>query len=164
MATTQLTMPLINGLRHGFSSAEINVAGIIIVGIKSINYSRKRTRTMVRGNHPDPIAQTRGENEYSADIEVYLAEYNLLQQTLMGLASGTNGAGYGDVPFTIRVTYGENGFDTITDEIIGCNLDSAEAALAQGPDALTRKVDLQPLKVRFAQTDDLAVPLVGQTQ
>lgn len=154
----QIALPLINGLRHSFASVEIKVANILFVGVKSVDYSRKRTRTQVRGNHPDPIGQTRGENEYDASIEIYLAEFNQLQAALQALGGGK---GYGDVVFDVICTYGENGFDTITDTIRGCNMDSTEASLSQGADALTRKIDLMPLKVFFNGLDDLGAPLVG---
>lgn len=154
--TTPIAYPLLNGVRHGFASIELKMAGQIFIGFKSLNYLRTRGRAMVKGNHPDPIAKTRGENEYSADVEIYLAEWNLFQALLQA-----QGAGYGDQFFSVLATYGENGFDTITDEIIGCTMDSTESSNSQGPDALVRKVDLKPLKIKFNGLDDLAVPLVG---
>lgn len=153
MAASQISTPLINGQRHSFASIELKIGSLIFVGFKSVNYSRTRSRTLVRGNSPDPLGKTRGDNEYSADCELYLAEWNLLMQTL--------GKGYGDVSFSVNVTYSENGFDTITDNLIGCTIDSTEASQGQGSDALTRKINLSPLKILFGQTEDLAVPLVG---
>ena len=151
--TAPLAYPLIGGVRHGFSSIELKMAGQIFVGFKSINYSRTRSRGQVRGNSPDPIAHTRGENEYKGDCEIYVAEWNQFQKLL--------GDGYGDVPFTVLVTYGENGFDTIVDELIGCHMDSTDASNGQGSDALVRKIDLNPLKIKFDGKDDLEFPLVA---
>lgn len=145
--------PLVNGVRHSFASIELKLDVQIFIGFKSINYSRTRNRALVRGNHPDPIAKTRGENEYSGDVELYLAEWNLFQSQL--------GAGYGDKFFQVLVTYTENGFDTIQDVINGCTIDSLEASQGQGPDPLVRKFDLKPLKILFNGIDDLAVPLIG---
>lgn len=150
---TPLAYPFVNGVRHGFSSIELKLNGQIFVGFKSINYSRTRSRGEVRGNHPDPIAHTRGENEYKGDCELYLAEWNLFQQQL--------GDGYGDVAFTVLVTHGENGFDTIVDELIGCHMDSTDASNGQGSDPLVRKIELNPLKVKFGGKDDLEFPLVA---
>lgn len=154
--TDNLEFPYINGVRHSFASIEFKfqVAGQKVqVFLKSINYTRTRGRGLVRGNHPDPIAKTRGENEYSADIELYRAEWHLLKETL--------GEGYGDVSFLALVTYGENGFETVTDEIIGCTLDSTEASNTQGSDPTVLKFNLAPLKIKFGGTDDLAVPLTA---
>jgi len=151
--TTPISYPLINGVRHSFASIELKCNGQIFIGFKSINYSRTRNRGLVRGNHPDPLGKTRGENEYSADAEFYLAEWNLFQAQL--------GDGYGDVFFQVLSTYSENGFDTIQDVINGCTVDSLEASQSQGPDPLVRKMDLKPLKVLFNGVDDLLTPLVG---
>lgn len=159
MATTPIQFPLINGVRHSFSSIELKFSSttpalvVVTVGVKSINYSRTRNRTMVRGNHPDPLAKTRGENEYKGDIEVYIAEFH---QLMTGL-----GAGYGDVPFQVFVTYTENGFDTIADVLNGCTIDTTDASNSQGTDPTARKFELNPIKILFNGVDDLKVPLVS---
>jgi hypothetical protein len=145
--------PLINGVRHDFSSVEAKLAGLVFIGVKSIDYSRTRERGMVQGNHPDPMGKTRGKNTYKATVEVYIAEWNAFQKQL--------GPGYGDVFFPFLVTYVENGFDTICDEIQGCTMDSTEASMSTGTDPLTRKFELNPLKILFDGIDDLTTPLVG---
>jgi hypothetical protein len=151
--TQAIQYPLVNGVRHSFTSIELKINGDIYVGFKSINYSRNRGRTMVKGNSPDPLGKTRGENEYKADCELYLAEWNALQAKL--------GAGYGDVFFDITVTYNENGFDVITDTIKGCTLDTTDASNGQGSDPTVRKFELNPIKILFNGLDDMAVPLTG---
>jgi len=155
----ELAFPLINGRRHGFASISLKWqlpnGKTIPMYIKSINYSRTRTRGMLRMNHPDPIAKTLGENEYSADVEIPLAELMLL--------IGELGPGYGDIAFTTLVTYGEDGFTTVTDEILNCTIDSTEVSQSQGPDPLMRKLNLNPTKVLFNGVDDLAVPLAPPT-
>lgn len=154
MATApNLTYPLIQGVRHSLNSLEFKANGRIYIGFKSLNFTRKRNRALVRGNSPDPLAKTRGENEYTADCEMYLAEFNLMQSDL--------GPGYGDVSFTVFATWTENGFDTITDILLGCNLDSTESNNAQGPDPTVRKFDLSPIKILYNGIDDLTTPLVS---
>lgn len=150
---TPIQYPLVNGVRHSFASIELKLNSQIFVGFKSINYTRTRNRSLVRGNSPDPLGKTMGENEYSADCELYVAEWNLFQELL--------GPGYGDVFFQVLVTYSANGFDTIQDVINGCTMDSTEASNSQGPDPTIRKFDLKPLKILFNGIDDLATPLVG---
>lgn len=143
--------PLVQGVRHGFSNIELKMKDQLFVGFKSINYSRTRTRGLVRGNHPDPIGWTQGDNEYKASCEIYLAEWNLFQQLL--------GPGYGDVAFSVLVTYGATGFDTITDELIGCHMDTSDVSNSQGTDALSRSIELNPLKIIFGGLDDVTIPL-----
>jgi hypothetical protein len=163
--TTPIAYPLINGVRHSWASVELKVGGQIIYGVKSINYSRKRTRVMARGFSPDPLGKTRGVNEYTADIELYLAEFNYLQAVLQALAAtqqgAANGNGYGDVFFQVTSMYSENGFDQITDTINGCTMDSTEVGQTQSADPLVRKFELNPLKILFNGQDDLAVPLTA---
>jgi hypothetical protein len=157
--TDTLEFPLINGLRHAFSSMkfvfvntgeEIDIPDIKLF-LKSIDYERTRDRGEVRANHPDPIAKTLGENSYSASMELYRAEFNLFLSTY--------GAGYGDAPFSLLVTWGLNGFETVTDTLQGCHFDSSGSGGSQGPDPSVVKIDLNPLKILFCGLDDLAVPL-----
>ena len=153
----QLVYPLIRGFRHGFASItlkfQLDGGKTVEMFCKSINYGRTRTRGLVRGNHPDPIAKTRGENEYKASVEIMLAEYRLLIAEI--------GEGYGDKIFDTLVTYGETGFETVTDIIEGCTIDDDDASNSQGSDPLVRKLDLAPLKILMAGVDDLEIPMIS---
>lgn len=147
--------PYTDGARHSFASIEarFNTAqGPKVFFLHAVNYSRTRTRTMVRGNHPDPLGKTRGSNDYKCSVEMFLLEYEALRAAL-------GGAGYGDQTFSIVVTYSENGLDTITDQILGCTLDGADASNAQGDDATMRKFDVNPIKILFGGQDDCAVTI-----
>jgi hypothetical protein len=150
-----LVFPLINGYRHGFTSItlkfQLDGGKKVQLFCKSINYGRTRARGLLQVNTIDPVAKTRGVNSYKASVEMALAEYRLLISEL--------GPGYGDKLFTTLVTYGENGFDTVTDELTGCTIDDDDASNAQGPDPLMRKLDLAPLKIKMAGIDDLEFPL-----
>ena len=153
--TTPIQYPLLNGRRHSFCSVELKLNNVIFKGFKKIDYKRTRERTDVYGNHPDPLGKTHGTNKYEASCELYLAEWNLFQATL--------GAGYGDVPFQIDVTYTENGFDMIHDTLMGCTLDSSEATNAQGNEGTSRPIELHPVKILFNGLDDVDQPLSGVT-
>lgn len=160
--TDVLQFPLINGLRHSFSSMKFVFSSTdeyevpdIKIFLKSIDYERTRDRGEVRANHPDPIAKTLGENSYSASMEIYRAEWNLILSTY--------GEGYGDRTFSVLVTWGLNGFETVTDELIGCHFDSSGSGGAQGSDPSVVKIDLAPLKIKFAGYDDLVTPLAPPT-
>ena len=150
--------PLINGVRHGFSSIEAKIAGQIFIGFKSISYERTRSRSEARGAHADPIGKSRGTNAYKCSIEMYLAEAKLLQDLLQSQAPA--GGNYGDVFFPISVTYNETWFDTIFDSILGCTLDSTKGGGSDGADPLMRSFELNPLKILFNGQDDTR-PLVG---
>ncbi len=153
--TTPIPYPIINGFRASGNSIELVIAGIKgLRGFKVLDYNRTRSRGMVEGNHPDPLGKTRGKNAYKASCELYLAEWNLLLATL--------GPGYGDLPFTVISQFSENGFDTITDTLLGCTLDSSTGGGdSTSTDGLLRKFDLNPLKILYNGQDDCEVPLVG---
>lgn len=153
--------PLVNGVRHSFASIELKVGTDIYNGFRAIDYNRVRTRAKPRGNHPDPYGKTIGENDYTATIEFYLAEFYRLINSL--------GNGYGDIPVEVSVTYavpaigGSPAFVTHQDIIKGGTIDSSEASQQTGPDALTRKIDLNPTKILYDGLEDLLVPLSGAT-
>jgi hypothetical protein len=155
--TSPILYPLTNGARHSFVSIELKLFGLIYIGFKSINYARKRNRTMVYGNHPDPIGKTRGTNDYSCDAEVYLAEWNQFQAQAQAAKGGD--VGYGDQLGTILVTYNANGFDVIQDTILGCSIDTTDVSQSQGNDPLVRKIDFAPLKILYNGIDDVETPL-----
>jgi hypothetical protein len=160
--------PLINGTRHDFSSIELKLGRAIFVGFRSINYKRTRSRTKVRGNHPDPIAKTQGSNEYTCDFEVYLAEWKALKDEIktlaaqQGIPSGSiPGSGYGDALFQIVVTYGSPLFDVQTDTIYGATLDEVDASQSRSDDPLIRKVNCDPLKIIYDDDDDVGSTLTA---
>jgi hypothetical protein len=151
--TTPLQYPLINGLRHDWSSIELLANDQLFTGIKAIDYDNAREVGIVRGFSPDMLAQTRGTNTPSCSFELYLAEFNLFLSQL--------GQGWGDQFFTIQVSYAEEGLDQITDVIIGARLISVAANMSQGSDPLTRKCKIQPTKIKFQGFDDLLTPLAA---
>ena len=147
--------PMVNGARVSFVSIETKLNGQVFMGITKIDYKRTRERAFIEGTNADPLGKTRGTNKYEASCEMHLAEFNQFCISTLG------GAGYGDVFFPVDVTYSENGFDMIHDQIIGCTVDSTEASNAKGAEGTVRNMDLKPLKVLFNGVDDNAVPLRG---
>jgi hypothetical protein len=143
-----LPFPLINGKFYQHSSVELRFGASTYQGVKAINYKRTRTREKVKANSIDPIGKTPGENDYDADVELYLPHFNLWVLS--------TGIGYGDVDMLAIVSYTANGLPTITDTILGCTIDTTECASAAGPAALTRKVSLSPTKILFNGVDDVA--------
>jgi hypothetical protein len=153
---TPLQFPMISGLRHDWSSVELKANSQIFMGVKSLDYEWTREVAMVRGFSPDPLGQTRGTNTFGCSIEVYLAEWNLFLSQL--------GTGFGDVFFSIQASFAENGFDQITDQILGTRLIGIAASMSQGSDPLTRKMKFQPTKIKYQGFDDLATPLAAPPQ
>ena len=157
----QAQYPLINGTGFDFSSIELKLAGQLFSGFKSVKYKRIRTRAEGRGNSPDPLFKTQGENKYSASCELFLADWNYFQQNVLAtLAANTgvanSGSGYGDVLFTVTVQYYNYGQDPVTVEIFGCSIDTEDASHSRSADGLTIEIsEMSPLKILKNGLDDL---------
>ena len=146
-----ITYPLINGVRHEWSSVEIKLRGDVYVGVKEIKYSDTLKGTKIRGTHPVPIGRTRGEYDCEASIVLWLAEAVQFRAAL--------GPGYKEVPFDIVVSYTEDGFETIQDEIIGCRITKDEGGGGGGADALSTPWDLDPMNIRWNGVESLKTTL-----
>lgn len=136
-----LPYPLIKGTRHEWSSIEIKLDSDIYVGVKEIKYSASLKGTKMRGTNPAPIGRTRGEYDCEASIVLWFAEGVQFRKKL--------GDGYMEKPFDIVVSYVEDEFDTIVDEIIGVRITKDEGGGSQSPDGLTISWDLDPMKILF---------------
>ncbi len=151
-----IQVPLISGVVWSFQHITTTIAGLEFTGgFKSIDYSRKRTREDVESNSSDPVGKTQGTNKYECKVEMYLAWWYAVIQTI----TENFGDGYGDQPFSVQVAYNNNGFAPFIDTIQNCTFDSTEASQAAGTGALTRMVDFSPTKILFNGLDDLANPL-----
>jgi hypothetical protein len=157
--TAPIPYPDSLGARHSWASIRAIVAGVPILGIKKCTYSRIRTREIMHGTHPDPIGKTVGENAYKASIDLYLAEFQQLKSALI-VQGAAQQVAYGDVFFILQVQYFAPGFQAINDEIDGCTLDETNADQSQGPGALLRGIELNPLKVKFDGDDDVSPALM----
>jgi hypothetical protein len=84
-----VAFPMINGVRHSWSSVEIRLDNGIVLGITEINYSPKLEPGIVRGAGALPIAFTLGNAEYDGDFTILLEEFNSLEH---GASSGSTDA------------------------------------------------------------------------
>jgi hypothetical protein len=151
-----IAYPMINGADYSYASIELNMTGQLFTAFESIDYDRKRTREEIRGNHPDPLSKTTGENKYTCTASMSVAEWYLFLNQL--------GPGYGDLFFLTTVTYNSPILGVVADVIKGCTLDEVTTQLKRGPAGLYKKVSLSPLKILENGFDDCAVPLVGLQQ
>lgn len=149
--------PLINGVRHSWSSVEIEIGGLKFGGFTEVNYSAKLDGVYVRGQGSTPIAQTTGLGEFSADVTYLLAEMDQFLATLQN--------GFMTASFNMIVQYTNEGYlDTsmpvITDTISGCRITELSAAASNGSgDPLVRKATLKPMGMLFNGIN----PMPGQT-
>ncbi len=143
--------PLINGIRHEWSSVEIKLDGDVYIGVKEIKYSDSLKGTKIRGTHPKPLGRTRGEYDSEGSIVLWFAEAVLFRRKL--------GKGYKEKSFDILVAYSEEGFETVVDELIGVRITKDEGGGSQSPDGLTISWDLDPMDVLWDGLDSLSTSL-----
>jgi hypothetical protein len=136
----QAKYPLINGVRHDWSSVEIRVATNVILGITKIDYSDKLTGTAVRGAGPKIIAYTTGMQENTGGFTILLEEFNALQEALQTINPDAWKLAY----FDIEVSYQARGLSTVSDAIRGCRVDEVKVGTTDSgsADPTTRDLTL----------------------
>ena len=143
--------PLINLLAYGWAEVVLNVAGLLIRGVKAINYSESVERGKVRGTSQRKLALTSGEHDAEGDIELYMADWYDLLTAL--------GDGYMMVPFAISVSY-TNLADFHTDELVGVRIKKVGNAHAQGNEPLTIKIDLDVMRLKRDGWDGVGIDVL----
>ena len=127
--------PMINGVRHDWSSVQCDVAGFRFRGLKSLSYKHSLDPGEVRGTGPQVLGTTLGTYSAEGSLEMYLREYYFL--------IGKLGPGYLATSFNITSKYSAfKGDPIIKDQLIGCRIKTPAKDLSQSNEALTVKVDL----------------------
>lgn len=139
--------PLINGVRHSYSSIELRINGSVILGCTEINYTTKLEPSVVRAAGALPIGLTLGNADFDGDFSLLLQEFNDMIIAL--------GPGAMTIPFDIVVAYDASlgnvlsgGLDVIVDTLQGCRITNIEASNSGGStDATVRKCTIKPTMI-----------------
>ena len=142
-----VSYPMINGVRHAWSSIEFRANGNVILGCTEINYTTKLEPSVVRGAGALPIGLTLGNADFDGDFSLLLQEFNDLMVTL--------GPGAMTVAFDIIISYDatlgnvvSGGLDVIVDTLRGCRITNIEASNSGGStDATVRKCTIKPTMI-----------------
>lgn len=142
--------PQVNGHRFSHSSLEIKWGGIPVLGCKSLNYSDELTPGELRGTAPQIIGRTRGIQKATADIEIYMLEWELLRAR-MGIA----GTGYGETAQDIEVIMAEFGVQPVIHRIYSPRVMKVSmGSSSDSGDGLTVKLDLHPLRILMGPSNN----------
>lgn len=146
--------PLVNGVRHSWSSVSATAGGVTYGGFTEINYAAKLDAQYVRGAGPLPIGTTTGLASMTADFTMLEEEFKMFQQTLGSPSLIGGGAGFMTSFFDLEVQksnegYIEGGMSTITDTIKARITEVSAAMQSSSGDGLVRKVTLLPIEMRF---------------
>ncbi len=112
MAEDKIT-PLVNGVRHSYSSVRTNILGRTVSGISSINYSDGTEMEDIIGGGGMPAH--RGEGNYKAECGVTLFNYEV---DAILKAAGTGKRLQDITPFDVIVTYLPKGSDGLITHVI----------------------------------------------
>lgn len=143
--------PRINGREYSFAQVRIRVLGKDYYGVQSINYKVTKTKGLVRGNTQELIGKTRGNREYTCDMEMLRREFEQLKTDILAIKGPD--AGFGDVDFDIEVMYREAKMPVIIDEISGSNIDEVDLSNAQGTDPSTVSLTLSPFRITLNRAE-----------
>ena len=119
--------PMVNGIRHAWSSVRMNMLGRTVDGVAQIEYddTQEKQNNYGAGKMPNH----RGLGRYSATCKMTLYQFEVvaLQQAIGGLRLQSI------PPFDITVTYlPEGADDTVVDVIRNCEFTTNGRSLSEG--------------------------------
>lgn len=142
-----ISYPLIQGVRYDHSSLDIKLAGTsqFSLGIKSLDYSDNLEPGKVFGTAAQKLAETRGQYDAEASLELYRAEYDAFA---LYLTQQNPGIGLYEIRWNIDVNYlPEGGLALVTDNIVSVRIKKPQRSSAAGSDPTAVKVDLSPMYI-----------------
>lgn len=139
--------PNINGFESSFCSIRFQIGpGLLITGIKTVNYKDVGEIPKVRGASAIDIGRTRGKVSSEGDIEILAREWDNL---LPFLTQGST-VGYMEtiVP-AVQVSYDEPGSpeNTTTDSLVAVRFHSPEKSYSESTDANYVKLQMSIMAI-----------------
>lgn len=95
-----MAVPLINGRSYDYTQIIINVLGVPIVGVSSINYTEEQEKTNNFGTGNRPVSRGQGAIDASGSLEISMNDIEALREV------ATDGALLNLPAFDILVTFG----------------------------------------------------------
>jgi hypothetical protein len=135
-----LLPPVINGHRYSWASLEVTIRGMMVIALRSINYSSELTPGIIWGSDPGRVGRTPGRVTHAASVELLRREWDVLREEL--------GMSFGRVPFDVSVQYADEGEAVVTDWLIGCRITRVEMNNSDSTDATAVALTLDPYDIR----------------
>jgi hypothetical protein len=130
--------PLINGVRHSWASIRLNILGLSIQGLVSINYG---SQTMIENHYgAGQLPVDRGEGNYQASASLTLRKYEV-ERIYSALPPGSQ---LSDIPpFDIPVIFTQKGSDAQVKNILrNVQFTGDNRSFSQGQTALDVELPL----------------------
>lgn len=148
-----LYRPLINGNYYSFGSIEAQVGALKFLDFTAINYGTSLEVSDVYGTRPQKLGTTRGKQNATASLEMYLFAWQAFMLTLRG------GVGYGEVRFPVVISRGEPNVPTITDTLIGCRIVNDEQSDSDGTEPSKVTLTLNVMRLLRGPTGSIVAPI-----
>lgn len=133
-----LIKPLINGNMYQFSSLILTVLGVPFPFLTAVNYESSNESSMFYGTSKTPIAQTKGNASHTASITIPASQ----RDAFLALVTQGGARGVFDSPFTVTISYAEEGEPVVTDVLEGCRILKVGQAYSQGNEPLSIDIEL----------------------
>lgn len=141
--------PIINGFVPEWADVRIAALGLVFTGVRSINYDSDSDGVDVKGTAAEAIARTVGTITHRASMEMYLPDAASFLQAL--------GDDYRRKPIEISVNFSMSDQQVIADVLVGCIIKGISNSHQEGSEALTRKFDLRPFRIKRAGANGVFV-------
>lgn len=133
-----ISYPLINGVRHDFSSIRASIGTFNIFGITAVDYTIAKPVGDVYGTSAQRLGRTRGQLKVTGSLTMYQTEFAALTQML-----GASSYALMETEFPMIVQYRDGGVEQlITDTLSGCLITNIGNSHSSGNNALVVKLDL----------------------
>jgi hypothetical protein len=146
---------IVNGNEYDYGSIEVRFEDIATIqalqGVKSINYSSSLSGGVAKGSDSTPIGSTPGDASHTAEMVLYRKDWN---EFVVGLGATGSKAKLGLIRFSVVVEYSEDNAPVIQDTIVKAKISKIAADNAEGIDASSVRITLDPIDVKWGDGDN----------
>lgn len=144
--------PAINGYHYSWASIEFSILGTVTKFLNEVEYTDGHERGMGRGTSGRKKLRTRGETDPEGSMTLYRKAWDELLEQLRVKAAEL-GVAVRDLPFSMTISYADNGQPTRTDVLEDCLLGEVSTNPSEGTDPAMVEVALDIMKIRWNGID-----------
>lgn len=142
----------INGYHYSWASIEFSILGEVTKYFNEITYTDAHERGMGRGTSGRKKIRTRGETSPEASATLYKRQWDELL-ALLRTKAAEQAVAVRDLPFTITVSYADNGQAIQTDTLEDCLLGQIETNPSEGTDPAMVEIELDVMRILWNGID-----------
>lgn len=127
---------LINGYRVSHASFKVRLFGLLVPGVKELNWKVSVEKGEVRGTAREKLASTIGDAKYESSLTVFRAEWDAIKERIRT----TYGVAPMDIQGDLVYQYAEKGFPSKTVQVRVNGITEADTSSSAGVDATEVKL------------------------